>query len=183
MKAVLFALISLLVLCTSCGAPAQPTDEEVLAEYAKASEAASWFSVCTAPLDYAEMAEVDGMIYHRLRDFESYDAFKAHLDSLFGDQLLEGWFSEEMPMYVNVDGKVFGMDAARGTDIGKGGESYEILRETKKKYILRVTVELLDYSIPEKADAVGAVIGQETHDFLYEYVDEDWVFTEFPEIR
>lgn len=185
MKAVLFGLILALGLCSACGGPAQPSEEDILAEYAKAQEAAGWFRVSTAPLDYEDMTEVNGMPYHRIRGFETYDDFTAHLGSLFGDALLDGWLDAdaEMPMYVNVDGKVYGLDMARGTDIGKGEEAYEVIRRSGTEYILRVTVELLDYGIPDNMEATGEVVGYETHDFPYEYVDGDWVFTDFPEIR
>ena len=183
MKKVLFGLVLALGLCTACGGPAQPTEEDILAEYAKAQEAAGWFRICTAPLDYEDVTEMGEMPYHRVRDFETYDDFTMYLGGLFGEALLDEWMDEEMPTYVNVDGKIYGLDMARGTDIGKGEESYEVIRVSGTEYILRVTVELLDYGVPGNMDATGEVVGHETHDFTYKYMDGDWVFTDFPEIR
>ena len=169
--------------------PAQPTDDEILAEYAKAKEASWWFVMGTAPIEWSDQVEADGYIYHRLTGFETYDEYMDYLGGLFSDELIDGWntlqFTEDsmVSRYIEVDGKAYGIDMARGADIGMGRESCTVIRESPAKYTLRVTVELLDYSIPGNMDATGEVIGYEDFDFPYEYVDGDWIFTDFPPIR
>ncbi len=186
-KLLIFLMLAMLSACllASCGAPKIPADESVIEAYHRASEAYSWFDVLTLPCDYSDTVEVDGMPYARVNRFPLMVDFRNHLEDLFAipivDRLLAG--DAAYPQYIERDGKLYALDAARGTDIGKGAETYSVRQTSKTSLILTVTVEILDYSIPNTLDAEGKVIGSETYEFPFEYVNGKWVFTDFRSVR
>ena len=80
--------------------------------------------------------------------------------------------------YVDIDGVLYVQDGGRGTDITRGAETTQVLRDgDPNRCTVRVTVEVLD---PEQD---FAVTGRETHDFLYEEVGGRWIFTAFSAVR
>ena len=173
--ALLLGLALLMGLC-ACAKPHQPTDEEVLQAYQLATEPASWFRISTLPTDPADTKEHLGdFSYAKVISFTSRNQLREHLLTLFdqelSDILLDG------SDYIDIDGALYTLDAARGTDPAKGEESYAVVRERDDKIVLEVTVELLG------GENFTEVVGGEVYDFPFEWVENRWVFTSFPEIR
>lgn len=157
-----------------------PDDEEVLTAYRAAVEAFYWFQVETLPLDHTISHDVDGQVYYRV-DYPGIDStasLRGYLKSLFSDDLVEQLLPYDGTQYIDIDGKLYGQDGSRGTDITRGGETVQVLRDDDPdRCTVRVTVEVLD---PEQD---GAVVDTVTYDFPYEKVGEKWIFTDFSLVR
>ena len=153
-----------------------PDDETVLAAYRSAVEAFWWFQVETLPLDMADSREVDGQTYYRV-DYPGIDStasLRGYLKNLFSDDLVEMLLPYDGVRYIDVDGALYGLEGGRGTDVTRGAESAQVLREgDPNRRVVRVTVEVVD---PEQE---GAVVDMLTFDFPYEKVGEKWIFTSF----
>ena len=163
----------------------QPTDGQIESAYKSANEAMWWFHVTTMPLGKenadpdmpAEPIKFDerGAAKVNHPTIKTYNDLKNHLYNLFSNEIADGLLSSGR--YFDKDGELYAIAADRGTDISKGGESYEIIRESDKKIIYRITVELLS-----NEDFV-TVIDYEAHDMIYEYIAGKWVFTRFELFR
>ena len=132
-----------------------PTDEEILAAYQMAEEACGWFVLAPPELDRTEQRTVGELTYCRVDDprFSNLAELRGYLKTLFSDTLVDQLLPIDGTQYVELDGVLYTID---------GG---------------RVTVEVLD---PEQD---YAVTGTEEHDFLYEQVGDQWIFTTFSAVR
>lgn len=160
-------------------------ESQIIDTYKRAVEAYGWFYLTTMPTvcnSDEDIREYEGWQYYRvehetiktLADLENY------LRSLFSDNIVTKLLSEgEGKRYRDFDGILYAMPADRGTDINKGEETYEVIKESERKFILRVTVELLGEWQGDKRP----VIGYETHDFIYEKINDRWVFSSFDLVR
>ena len=157
-----------------------PNDEEVLAAYRAAVEAFWWFQVEPLPFDETDSREVDGVTYYRV-DYPGIDStvtLRGYLKSLFSDDLVEQLLPYDGAQYVDMDGALYVQDGGRGTDVTRGAETAQVLRDGQAdRCTVRVTVEVLD---PEQG---GAVVDTLTFDFPYEKVGEKWIFTDFSLVR
>ena len=157
-----------------------PNDEEVLTAYRAAVEAFWWFQVETLPLDRTDSREVDGQVYYRV-DYPGIDStanLRGYLKSLFSDDLVEMLLPYDGTQYIDIDGVLYGLDGGRGTDITRGAETLQVLRDgDPDRCTVRVTVEVVD---PEQDNAVVNTL---TFDFPYEKVGEKWIFTDFSLVR
>lgn len=157
-----------------------PTDEEILAAYRMAEEACGWFSIAPPELDPTDQRTVGEITYCRVSDprFSTLAELRGYLKGLFSDSLVEQMLPFDSTQYVELDGVLYAVDGGRGSDVTKGGELVQVLRdEAPARYTVRVTVEVLD---PEQD---YAVTGTEDYDFLYEQVGDRWIFTTFSAIR
>jgi len=168
-------LLAIIVSVASCSQVSNPSDEDVLQAYKSATEASFWFRVGSLPTDQNNAAEYKGALHYKVEKFQNLNELKAHLKKLFSETIVDSFLDNSD--YVEINGELYTRDAARGTDITKGNETYSITMENDKKIILSVNVELLD----ESSDFT--VVGSECFDFPYEYINETWVFTDFLEIR
>lgn len=157
-----------------------PNDEEVLTAYRAAVEAFWWFQVETLPLDRTDSRELNGQVYYRV-DYPGIDStanLRGYLKSLFSDDLVEKLLPYDGTQYIDIDGVLYGRDGGRGTDVTRGAETVQVLRDgDPNRCTVRVTVEVLD---PEQD---GAVVDNLTFDFPYEKVGEKWIFTNFSLVR
>ena len=157
-----------------------PNDEEVLSAYRAAVEAFWWFQVEPLPFDETDNREVDGVTYYRV-DYPGIDStitLRGYLKSLFSDDLVEKLLPYDGTQYVDIDGALYVQDGGRGTDITRGAETAQVLRDgDPNRCTVRVTVEVLD---PAQD---GAVVDTLTFDFPYEKVGEKWIFTDFSLVR
>ena len=157
-----------------------PTDEEILAAYQMAEEAYGWFVLAPPELDRTEQRMVGELTYCRVDDprFSNLAELRGYLKTLFSDTLVDQLLPIDDTQYVELDGVLYTIDGGRGADITKGEETVQVLRdEAPARYTVRVTVEVLD---PEQD---YAVTGTEEHDFLYEQVGDQWIFTTFSAVR
>ncbi|MEG1658198.1 MAG: hypothetical protein RR288_03985 [Oscillibacter sp.] len=157
-------------------AQARPiTDEEILAAYARAVEAYSWFDLAALPSTGAPTL-VDGWEYYLvdapgltdLNDLGNY------LRSLFSEELTEQLLATggDHPLYLDVDGALYTTAGARGADIYKGAITTAVDRGAETAYSVNVTVETL-------AADLSTVTGLECWSFPYELTGDRWVFTSF----
>jgi hypothetical protein len=158
------------------------TDKEISEAYQKAVEAFGWFELGTMPADYEDIREADGYQYNRVTHdrIKTYDDLRSYLLTIFTDEIVEGLLTgsgSDMRLYRDIDGALYTIPAGRGSDITKGEETYEIFRESDKKIVYRVTVEVYDDPFEQ------TVSGTEQFDFTYEYTDGGWVFTYFELVR
>lgn len=157
-----------------------PTDEEILAAYQMAEEACGWFVLAPPELDRTEQRTVGELTYCRVDDprFSNLAELRGYLKTLFSDTLVDQLLPIDDTQYVELDGVLYTIDGGRGADMTKGEETVQVLRdEAPARYTVRVTVEVLD---PEQD---YAVTGTEEHDFLYEQVGDQWIFTTFSAVR
>ncbi len=157
----------------------EPTEDEIMEDYHKAQQAISWFESSTAPLNYEVSKEHNGNIYYKVTDFQYDTDFLIYLYSIFAPEVIKPYFSdEETRIYQTIDGELYCLDiGGKGADPSKGGETHDIYYEDDNTVILTVTVEILD------TEKDFEIIGTEDYVFIYECVDGEWVFTEFPIIR
>jgi len=158
------------------------TDEEIAGTYQKAVEAFGWFEFGTMPADYEDVKEEDGYQYYRVTHdtIKTYDGLRSYLQTIFDDSIVDRLLagdSSGIRLYRDFDGALYTIPAGRGSDITKGEETYEIIREGDKKVIYRVTVEVYDDPVD------GTVAGTEQYDFPLEYIGGRWVFTSFQLVR
>ena len=155
-----------------------PTDEQIEDAYQKATEAFGWFNIESLPTT-GDPVEIDGYYYKKVDDdrFKTAEDLKTYLSTLFDDALVEVLlFEEDFPMYRDYEGELYGVEAARGTDIRMGKETHEITKTSDTAYDFAITVERLGEDLETVED-------YKTYHFTYEYTDGKWVFTHFRIIR
>ncbi|MBE6651193.1 MAG: hypothetical protein E7613_07755 [Ruminococcaceae bacterium] len=158
-------------------------EQIVLAAYKSASNAASWFRIASIleqeneyPTESDEWFEVDGTRYFKVKQFDKYESFIDYLEGLFSKKLTEEFLNSSNIKYINYGGELYASLGVRGTNIRVGNEYYMVEKVTESKYIVKVTVEVL-------GDDAVTVKGNKVFEFPYEYIDDRWVFSAFPEIR
>ena len=149
-----------------------PTDEEVKLAYQKAVEAYSWFDLTTMSFDVNSRIEYNGDIYMKVNhdSIKSKSDLEAYLRTLFSDKIVDSLL--ETNRYIDIDGALYAMPADRGANIFAGEEHHKIIRESDKKIIYEVTVDILDENFEK-------VVDQEVYSFSYELIEGKWVFTNF----
>lgn len=154
------------------------TDAEVLTAYEDAVEAYGWFHISTMPMDFENSAEKDGMTYFKVDDFETKAQLEKYLLTLFDDDIVEDLM--KTPIYVEIDGKLYGTPADRGSNIYRGEDTQTVVHRTDDDgdddIYVSVEVEVL-------GDDLTTVIGTEIYEFEYEEDDGNWVFSEFELVR
>ncbi|HHY77602.1 MAG TPA: hypothetical protein GX498_03720 [Clostridiales bacterium] len=153
-----------------------PTDEEVKLAYEKAREAYSWFDLTTMYSDGSSQTEYNGNIYVKVNQegFESLSDLESYLHTLFSDDIVDSLLATNR--YIDIDGALYALPADRGTNIFAGEEHHKIIRESDKKIIYEVTVDILDENFEK-------VVDEEVYSFAYELIGDKWVFTNFSLVR
>lgn len=172
---VMFA-ISIILCFTACSSSEVPTDEEVKFAYQQAGEAYSWFDLTTMPLNENSKIEYNGNIYLKVNhdSIQSFSDLETYLRNLFSDDIVD--FLLKSNRYVDIDGVLYAMPADRGTNIFAGEEHHEIIRESDKKIIYKVSVDILD-------DNLEKIVDEEVYSFTYEFLEDKWIFTNFSLVR
>jgi hypothetical protein len=175
------SIMFLAILLVSCAKTtvAPLTDDDVLALYQKATEVYGWFDLTTIPHDIERYIEKGGMQYFEVTQpgITSKQALADYLDGLFAASITEDLMAMASDRYVEQEGKLYVMPADRGSDILKGEETYEVIRESEDQIKLTVIVEV--YDDPEKMN----VTGHEQYDFILKYSDDRWKFSNFRMVR
>jgi len=157
------------------------TDDMINESYQKAVEAYSWFDATTMPVDYSDRKELYGFEYYKVTHdtIKSCADLKSYLQTLFSDDIVEKLLAGDGSIirYRDIDGALYAIPADRGSDITKGKETYEIVRESDTKILYKVFVEIYDDPVSQN------VTGTEEHDFQYECINGRWVFTNFELVR
>lgn len=155
------------------GAPL--TDEEILTTYDRAVTAFSWFNLNPLPCN-GETAAENGDVYYRVdyAGIGTLEDLKTYLRELFAEEIVQTLLPEntEMPLYRDVQGVLYELPFARGTDVHKGKITRTVEKISDTHYVVNVAVETL-------GEDLQTVTGIEYHAFPYEYINGRWVFTEF----
>jgi len=159
----------------------QPTDTEMEMLYYRAVEVYSWFRMVSMPADSDDtVTDEDGNVYFRVvvDGINSLADLEAHMHTIFAADIVEDLMDFRHPpvMYRDFDGVLFTVGGERGSDITRGGESHEIIRNIREdnlNIIYRVTVDILDWDNAE--EVVDTVI----YDFVLSLVDGNWIFLNF----
>lgn len=156
-------------------APRPLTQAEVRSAYDRAVTAYGWFDLSPLPCSQ-EQEMVDGWIYQKVDypGIEDLADLRAYLRVVFSGELTEQLLTRgERPAYQDVDGALYAAAGiAREKESDKGTVSVEVEQESETAYAVDVTVELLD-------NTRSTVIGVESYSFPYEFVEGNWVFTDF----
>lgn len=200
MKKLILPILILCMILTGCTAPSLPLkDEETTAEettiryilnedsvhnaFRKALEVYGWFDLCSMEMDYSKTAQINGQTYYKVISSEvvSYSELRTLVYSLFsvetGDRLLDE--NSETPKYIDYNGELYGIDAARGADTGKGEYTAEVEYVSNTSILYKVRVELIDFDENAGIDNYRKVVGYEDYTYNYEYINNKWVFTNF----
>ena len=167
---------------TTVPEPSRPTDEEVLAAYREAQEAYNWFDLATLEGLQDGKVEHQGDLYARVADERcpNMDSFRGYLKTLFSDEVVDGLLPMDGQQYVELDGQLYVLEGARGTDITKGAVTLSVvwpMEEEPLTCTVRAEVELLDEA------TLSTVVGSEVHEFPYQKVGDKWVFTWFAPMK
>lgn len=162
--------------------PFRPTDEEVLAVYREAQEAYDWFNLATLEGHQDEKREYQGNLYAWVADerFPNMDSFRGYLKTLFSDEVVDSLLPVDGQQYVEIDGQLYVLEGARGTDITKGAVVLSVVWPQEEEPLactVRAEVELLD------EETLSTVVGSEVYEFPYQKVGDKWVFTWFAPIK
>ena len=174
-------LIFALLFAPSCSKaakqPPPPDDLAVNEAYHAALTAYIWFDADSMPCDTSVSQEVDGKRFSLVTypSIQTLAELKAHLECYFSEEIVTELLSRDL--YRDIDGKLYGVAATRGTNPLKGDEAYEVIRESDTKIIYRVKVANLDPNDPT------VVTGYTYVDMNYESVGGKWVFTAFDMVR
>ena len=151
------------------------SEEEILSAYDRAEEAYGWFYRKTMPCGQ-EARELDGQMYYPVTEagMENLADLRAYLGGLFSQSLVEELLSTggDQPLYRDVEGALYVRPSSREREKDKGAVTIQTAPAGDGAYSVDVTVELLT------ADGAGPA-GVECYAFPYEFVDGQWVFTDF----
>ena len=156
-----------------------PTDAKVENAYLTAREAYNWFNFGTMPTDSSDWKDAGDYRFERVvhEQIETFADLEFYLNTIFTKKFTNEILSGDH-LYSDIDGKLYAVAADRGSDILKGDERAEIIRESDRKIIYRITVDVLDE--PE-----GSVVDTEVFDFVYAVEDGggQWLFHNFESVR
>ena len=149
------------------------SEEEILSAYDRAEEACGWFDLQTMPCG-EEGLDLDGWVYYPVTEpgMENLADLRAYLGGLFSQDLVDGLLCAggEHPLYRDVEGVLYVLPSSREREKDKGAVTIQVVPADAGRYSVDVTVELL---------AEDGPAGVECYVFPYEFVDGQWVFTDF----
>ncbi len=158
-----------------------PSQTQVRTAFEKAMEVYGWFDLCSLECDSADRVERGGHTYYRVLSDETptYDALRMLVYDLFetatADRLLQE--DGEAPPYIDVDGALYTLDGARGSDMTKGEYTLTVEQESRTCFLCKVRVETLAFNDGYKD--YRRVTGYEDYTYHYQLVGSRWVFTDF----
>ena len=157
-----------------------PTDAEIEEVYQRAVDAFAWFDREAMPHDWEDYVLDEGehfdWQYFRVLhdDINTLTDLEAHLNNIFTTDVVRGLFDmSPHQMYRDFDGVLRTTGGERGWRMDVVDEVHEIIRESGQRIIYRVTVDILDW------DTLEEVVDTEVHEFVYELIDGQWLFSNF----
>ena len=162
------------------------TNEQEISKFIELYEDAlkvyRWFNYSTMELDYerpiqSNQAEHQHLYEIKDNTFSTMNDLRNYVSNYFSKELVDE-LMENQQLYKEIDGKLYGTAADRGSDITKGDrEVYKVIKLDEQKYMFRVEVDVVH---PENR---LNVIEIEVVDFPMEKINDNYVFTEFKAIR
>lgn len=139
----------------------------------EANEAYSWFKVCTLSCSYDDQKEKDGMMYQRVTDerFKTYNDFYSYISSIFSQDITDKLFSEKQ--YADIDGALYELDGARGTNILIADVKYEAVSLTSDRCEYKAVVSFV------KEPETTEIDYTKEYKFVRERKGISWLFTTF----
>ncbi len=169
-------------------APAVPDEQKVLAAYFRANKLYGFFDMCTMPLDYSEEKEGEnGLPYNRVSygGLESMQDLENLLLEVFTPECAGEILASHSELYCEFDGKLYGLAAARGSDITLGKAEYAVEENGNAGKIV-ATVEDYGENGPVWNEETGKweaeVEGCRTFEFPYVIKDGRILFPAFDSI-
>jgi len=176
-------LFAMLASCSGKELPGQPPKDEaerlefLTERYERAEEVYSWFDLCTLPAQ-PNTVELDGAIWNEADvsdpslGFTDYNGFCELVNSLFSSEIAAHLL--DSGLYRDIDGKLYVMEAARGSDISIGEVTrYEVTENSKTSLTFTVYYETMSEDDPT------VVSGEGSARYTYEVVNGTWVFSAF----
>ena len=149
----------------------------VLASYQRAAAVYGWFALGTAPV--SEQSEKTGYgDYYRL-DYPGVTSraeLETFLNTLFAPDITARLLKEGKEQFIDLDGALYCLDAARGSDITLGEETDSVTPVSDTAGTLDAVVEVL-------GEDLSTVTDYKTFAFPYEIRDGRVIFTAFPYFR
>lgn len=147
------------------------SDEEVLEIYNQALKIFHWFQVGTMSPNINSSVVIDNQTYYEIAgELTTYQQLVDLMKTVLDDAIVEQLLSTNI--YIDYNGKLYGLWGDRGTDEFKGQETFEIVREDNHRIICKVEVEIIDNN--------SDVIDHEIHEFHLKYFpDGKWRFESF----
>ena len=158
-----------------------PSDEAVTAAYHKALEAYNWFHYASMPFVDEHIVIDDYLSYNKVNHSEisTLSELEAYLLGIFAPEMVDSLLVDSL-IFIEHDGELYSLDAAKGSNILAGEERYEIIRSSGNSIIFRVSVDI--YDMPPWEDD-SQLVDVEVKDSMYEFIDGNWVFSSFLEIN
>ena len=159
-------------------------EQSVINALEKAMEVYAVFNLCSMELDTSKAVTANGMTYCNVvsNEYSSYADLRTMVYSLFSVEIGDALLCEDSdrPPYIDYNGELYGLDFARGSDITKGEYTVEVENVSNTEIICHVSVETIDFDENADIDSYRKVTGYEDYTFRYEYMNNKWIFTEFP---
>ena len=151
-----------------------PSENDILDRYYQASYIEEMFESTYLNFTDDSSVDIDGDRYFKVIDdrYGSIADLERFLKTVFSDDMAKILINNGR--YYEADGELYTLCADRGGNITVGESTYEIIRESATKIIFHITTETLDAE-----SQLFEVIGYKTHDMILEYLNEEWLFTQF----
>ena len=152
------------------------TEEDVLAAYREAAEVYDWFDLCPMPVSGETVTFGDYSYQPSAQaDITTYAQLKARLTSLFSDEIVEKLLGGTPPLYRDINGRLYVLEAARGSDINLLDKTVAAAQGDADHWTVTLTFYADSYDI----DPSAAVIGWSKETLNYENTAAGWRFTSF----
>lgn len=157
---------------------------QVLADYFEARELWNYFDLCTMPTDAEQSAELNGYTYHRVdcRGLSSMAELHALLLTRFDEAIVDELLAQDRsitPLYCDIDGALYCIDGARGSDITRGRATYEVKFDDEGKDMAALSGKVIatveEYT--EDDPILNEITGR------YEYTVGGYATVEFPFVQ
>ncbi len=138
--------------------------------YIAAMNAVNLMTCMPFDLDYETILNIDGVQYIKVFTFETLEAVRNELSYYFSDEVTDSLLAS--CIYEEIDGVLYYRDIP--VDLQDIGYMYpEVFKVSEDMYIMDWYVEYLDRT-------TGAVDFIEKFELVYENIDGEFIFTEFP---
>lgn len=129
-------------------------------------------SSSTLDLDFEQQAVINDTLCFKVIEFNTFDELNSHLLTIFSQDIVDNFTLLEQS-HIEYEGELFGIpsDVPTNSNIGK-----ELSRSIHQE--LPITIITVEYETLEN----GEVTGSEFFDFICESIDDNWIFTSFPNV-
>lgn len=149
----------------------------VMSAYEKAAEAAVMFYTAGS-VDTSDSVWVDGETYFRVEGFDTPNDLRLYMESHFDPALIDRFLTgKDAAKYIHHEGKLYSIPSTLPENSRLGERYYAVSKVKDDRYILNVTVEVLD------TKDLTTVLAYQSFQFDYQYKNGKWVFTGFPHIQ